>query len=47
MERLTRKLSEETKSKISKSLKGKKKNDEHRKRISEGMKEYWKKIPLE
>lgn len=47
MKRTTRKLSEDTKKKISNSLKGVKKTDEHKKAISEGLKEYWKTIPYE
>jgi len=45
--RLTRKMNEETKKKISEALKGKKKSDEHRKLISEGLKKYWETIPYE
>lgn len=47
MKRKIRKLSEETKKKISEGLKGKKKSDEHKKSISNGMNEYWKTIPNE
>lgn len=47
MKRKTRKLSEETKIKISEGLKGKRKSDEHRKSISTGLTEYWKTIPTE
>ena len=45
--RKQRKLSEETKRKISDSLKNKKKRDEHKRAISEGMKKYWVTIPYE
>lgn len=45
--RKQRKLSEETKRKISDSLKNKKKSDEHKRAISEGMKKYWETIPYE
>ena len=39
--------SEATKRKISDSLKNKKKSDEHKRAISEGMKKYWETIPYE
>lgn len=45
--RLTRRMSEETKKKISTSMKGKVKTEEHRKLISEAMKKYWETIPYE
>ena len=45
--RLTRKMNEETKKKISQAMKGKKKSDEHKKSISESMKKYWETIPVE
>lgn len=35
----------ETKQKISAALKNKPKNDSHKKAISQGLKDYWKKIP--
>ena len=47
MKRKTRKLSEETKRKISKSMKGRKRSEEERRNISEGMRRYWETIPLE
>lgn len=47
MMRITRKVSEETKRKISNSMKGRKRTDEERQRISEGMKRYWETIPVE
>lgn len=47
MVRLQRKLSKETKDKISKALKGKKKTDEHKEKISSKMKQYWEGIPYE
>lgn len=45
--RLTRKLSEETKRKISESMKGRKRTDIERQKISEGMRKYWETIPVE
>ena len=45
--RKERKLSEETKRKISESMKGRKRTDEERKKISDGMKRYWDNIPYE
>jgi len=45
--RLTRKMSEETKQKISASMKGKAKSDEHKKSLSEALKKYWETIPYE
>ena len=45
--RKERKLSEETKRKISESMKGRKRSDEERKKISDGMKRYWESIPYE
>lgn len=47
MTRKQRKLSDETKKKISSSLKGKKMTDEHKIKISESMKKYWESIPYE
>lgn len=47
MKRTTRKMSEETKKKISESMKGKKKTDEHKVAISNGLKKYWETIPYE
>lgn len=40
-----RELQQETKDKISRSMTGIKKSENHRKRISDGMKKYWEKIP--
>lgn len=45
--RKQRKLSEETKQKISASMKNKKKTESHRKALSESMKKYWETIPYE
>ena len=45
--RKERKLSEETKKKISETMKGRKRSDEERKKISDGMKRYWESIPYE
>lgn len=47
MKRIKRKLSEETKRKISHSMQGKKKNEKTRQKISESMKKYWESIPYE
>lgn len=47
MKRVIRKLSEETKKKISESMKGKKKSEETKRRMSESMKKYWETIPNE
>ena len=47
MKRISRKLSEETKQKISESMKGKKKSKETRKKMSDAMKKYWETIPNE
>ncbi len=47
MSRKQRKLSEETKKKISAAMKGRKMSDEQKYRISESMKKYWKSIPYE
>ena len=47
MTRITRKVSEETKRKISNSMKGRKRTDKERQKISEGMKRYWETIPTE
>ena len=43
--RKTRKLSEETKKKISKSMTGRKLSEETKKKISKSMKTYWDTIP--
>lgn len=45
MARTSRKLSEETKKKISESMKGRKHSEETKKKMSESMKAYWKTIP--
>ena len=45
--RRERELSDETKRKISESMKGRKRTDEERKKISDGMKRYWESIPYE
>lgn len=45
MERQYRELSDETKAKISQSMKGKSKSFTHREAISNGLKDYWKTIP--
>lgn len=45
MVRKTRKMSEETKRKISQKMKGVKKNEETKNKISESMKRYWETIP--
>ena len=47
MKRTTRKLSEETKRKISISLKEKKKSVEHKESISNALKKYWETITYE
>lgn len=45
MVRKTRKMSEETKRKISLKMKGIKKTEETKNKISESMKRYWETIP--
>ena len=40
-----RELSDETKNKISMAMKGKSKSYTHKENISNGLKDYWKKIP--
>lgn len=45
--RKNRKLSDETKQKISQAKKGKKHSSEHKIRISQGMFKYWETIPQE
>lgn len=40
-----RELQQETKDKISRSMTGIKKSENHRKRISDSMKKYWETIP--
>lgn len=45
MKRKTRNLKNETKEKISASLRGKSKTFEHRKAISISLKRYWQTIP--
>lgn len=45
--RKTRKMSQETKDKISKAMSGRKLSEETKKKISEGQKAAWAKIPYE
>ena len=45
MTRQFRQLSDETKAKISQSMRGRSKSMTHKDRISSGMKNYWKTIP--
>lgn len=45
MKRVTRKMSETTKQRISVKLKGKMKSTKHKEAISKGMKNYWKTVP--
>lgn len=45
MERRWRELSDETKQKISQTLRGRGKSSTHRDNISAGLKHYWKQIP--
>jgi len=45
MARKTRKMSEETKRKISQKMKGIKRTEETKNKISESMKRYWETIP--
>ena len=45
MVRKTRKMSEETKRKISQKMKGIKKTEETKNKISKSMKRYWETIP--
>lgn len=45
--RLQRKLSEETKKKISSALKGRQMSDIQKENISKSMKKYWSTIPYE
>lgn len=40
-----RQMSDETKQKISRSLKGKTKTQKHKENISKGLKRYWGKVP--
>ena len=47
MVRRQRKLSEETRKKISAALKGRVISQEHKKNISNSMKKYWESIPYE
>jgi len=47
MTRKQRKLSEETRKKISNALKGKTKSEEHKNNIGKSMKKYWETIPYE
>lgn len=45
MERTYRQLSDETKAKISQSMRGKSKSFTHREHISDALRKYWKTIP--
>ena len=45
--RTERKRSEETKRKISESMKGRKRTEDEKRKISDGMKRYWESIPYE
>ena len=45
MKRQYRELSDETRAKISQSMKGKSKSFTHKEAISNGLKSYWKNIP--
>lgn len=45
MTRTFRELSDETKAKISQSMKGKSKSFAHKERISNGLKAYWQTVP--
>lgn len=45
MKRQYRQMSDETKAKISQSMRGRSKSITHKERISSGMKDYWKTIP--
>lgn len=47
MKRTSRKLSEETKQKISMALKGKPKSEQHRQSLSAALVKYWATIPEE
>lgn len=47
MKRTSRKVSDETRSKISKALKGKTKTMSHRKALSVALTRYWSTIPVE
>ncbi len=45
--RISRKLSEETKKKISDSLRGRSKSEKHKDALSKALKNYWANIPAE
>lgn len=47
MKRISRKLSEETKQKISMALRGKPKSEQHRQSLSAALVQYWATIPEE
>ena len=47
VKRLQRKLSEETRKKISSALSGRKMSDTQKENISKSMKKYWESIPYE
>lgn len=40
-----RQLDDETKQKISNSSRSRRKSDQHKQRISQGMKDYWQNVP--
>lgn len=45
--RIERKLTDETKKKISEALRGRKKSQTHREALSKALKNYWDSIPFE
>lgn len=47
MKRINRTLKEETRLKISISMKGKRKTEQHKKAISNALKKYWASIPTD
>lgn len=47
MKRTCRKLSEETKLKISMTMKGRAKTEKHKEALSKSLKAYWEAIPIE
>lgn len=47
MKRTCRKLSEETKLKISMAMKGRMKTEKHKEALSRSLKTYWETIPIE
>lgn len=46
MKRTNRKLSKETKQKISRALKGKPKTEQHKTALAKALKKYWNTVPL-